>query len=39
MMAMTNETETLCPSDGKACTLKCNAGYPSRQCDPVKGKK
>jgi hypothetical protein len=27
---------SLCPSDGKPCTLKCYRGGVSRPCDPVK---
>lgn len=33
---MSDETENLCPSDGKPCTLKCYRGHPARPCDPVR---
>lgn len=35
---MNEETQSICPSDGKPCTLKCYRGHPFRPCSPVRQK-
>lgn len=33
-----NDDVSICPSDGKPCTLQCYRGHPARPCDPAKVK-